>query len=282
MSLSEERDATCQMLLYSQHQAAVHMVSDIFHRWQDLQTLGDPGQMLSSLPQQQVEAMLERPCSPEIPCLTHRHLCRVSDGDIDVDITGSPCQDHSPCGNRLGCQGPRSSVFKAYCKTMRHLQPRIIIHENVCQFPASFLSDELSDIYALFPIYVDASHVGMSAISRQRSYVIGFHRKKTCMTTSPAAMYDLFITQINNWNTVDSPDEFFIATDEEVEEHVRLQAFCRGDPIWQWSGNDPETRRADVRRTVLGFGEQERLTRYEENLPHDSVEPFSSIFFQDH
>ena len=68
MSLSEERDATCQMLLYSQHQAAAHMVSDIFHRWQDFQTLGDPGQMLSSLPQQQVEAMLERPCSPEIPC----------------------------------------------------------------------------------------------------------------------------------------------------------------------------------------------------------------------
>ena len=32
MSLSEERDATCQMLLYSLHQAAVHMVSDIFHR----------------------------------------------------------------------------------------------------------------------------------------------------------------------------------------------------------------------------------------------------------
>ena len=243
------------------------MQSDIFHRWKECQTLDDPGQMLSSMAQQQVEAMLERPCSPKIPCLTHQRFCEVSDSHIDVDVTGSPCQDHSPCGNRLGSHGPRYSVFKAYCKTMRYLQPRIIIHENVCQFPASFLSEELSDIYAFFPIYVDASHVGMSAISRQRSYVIGFHRMKTCMITSPAAMYDLFVMQINGWNNVDCPDQFFVATEEEIEQEIILQAFQRGDPMWQWSDNNPEARRDDVRRTVLGFGEQGRLTRYEENLP---------------
>eukprot|EP00435_Cladocopium_sp_Y103_P057556 s726_g19.t2 len=149
---------------------------------------------------------------------------------------------------------------------MRHLQPRIIVHENVCQFPSSLLTDELSDLYDFYPIYVDASHVGMPAISRQRSYVIGFHRLKTFVTIHPAAMYDFFVAAINSWNTVDCPDEFFVASDEEVEEEVRLQAINRGDPLWQWTGNDPETRRADVRRTVLGFGEQERLTRYEENL----------------
>ena len=117
-----------------------------------------------------------------------------------------------------------------------------------------------------FPIYVDASHVGMTAISRQRSYVIGFHRMKTCLTTDPSAMYALFVAQINSWNNVDCPDEFFVATDEEVEQEVRRQALHRGDPLWQWSGNDPETRRLDVRRTVLGPGEEERLRRYEENL----------------
>ena len=126
------------------------MQSDVFHRWEDLQALDNPGQMLSSLPPQQVQVMLERPCSSTIPCLTHRNLCRVGRGDIDVDVTGTPCQDHSPCGNRLGCHGPRHSIFKGYCQTMRHLQPRIIIHENVCQFPASFLADALSDIYVFF------------------------------------------------------------------------------------------------------------------------------------
>ena len=189
-----------------------------------MQQLSDPGSYLGQLGEQARSYLERRTCSSLVPCLIHGWLCSVGPGDVDIDITGSPCQDYSACGNR----GPRFGIFFAWILTVRFLQPRILIHENVWNFPVGLLSEILADMYELYVIWVDCFQSGMTALSRQRCYVILYHRRKVQVLNNPSDLYIWLGQQVCVYNVANFPDDFFVASDEAIHEEMCAQAAKRG------------------------------------------------------
>lgn len=74
-------------------------------RWPDVPNLGD----ISKITEEQLDAL----------------------GEIDVVTFGSPCQDFSVAGKRLGMKGHRSSLFHEAIRVIRHVRPRFALWENV-------------------------------------------------------------------------------------------------------------------------------------------------------
>ena len=188
-------------------------------------------------------------------------MCSIGSSDIDIDITGSPCQDYSPAGLRQGSTGPRFPIFYAWIQSVRHLQPRVLVHENVLQFPVSLLSELLSDLYVIEVLHVECGHTGMLALSRERQYSILYHRNKVRIIARPAEIYVWLAQQICAYNVLLEPDNLFVASQTEIEAEIMQQAARHGDPFFNNFSDS-----LAVRNALLTEGEQGRLTRYEEKL----------------
>ncbi len=74
-------------------------------------------------------------------------------GRIDVVSFGSPCQDWSVAGKRLGLKGHRSSLFHEAVRIVRHAGPRYAVFENV---PGLFSSAGGWDFAAVLDEMADA------------------------------------------------------------------------------------------------------------------------------
>lgn len=74
-------------------------------------------------------------------------------GDVDVISFGSPCQDWSVAGKRLGLKGHRSSLFHEAIRIIRLCSPRFAVFENV---PGLFSSAGGWDFAAVLDEMADA------------------------------------------------------------------------------------------------------------------------------
>lgn len=107
-------------------------------------------------------------------------------GDIDVVTFGSPCQDWSVAGKRLGLKGHRSSLFHEAIRIVRLCQPRLAVFENV---PGLFSSaggwdfaavlDEMAESGALDLAWgvLDAQWFGVPQ-RRRRIFVVADFREE--------------------------------------------------------------------------------------------------------
>lgn len=131
--------------------------SVLAHHWPDVPNLGD----ISKITEEDVRAL----------------------GKIDVVTFGSPCQDFSVAGKRLGMQGHRSSLFHEAIRVVRHARPRFALWENV---PGVFSSaggwdfaavlDEMAELGALDIAWavLDAQHHGVPQRRRRVFLVADF------------------------------------------------------------------------------------------------------------
>jgi len=269
---SKENDPLCQALIKRRYGQTVHLQQDIFHSWSDLQGLVDPSTFLATLSKEQAMQLLAaNPQTLCFPCRSHGQgqtlCCEIGQPnddkppDISLEVAGTPCQDHSPCGARQGACGPRFLVFWAWILRVRFLQPRVILHENVPQFPAGLLAAYLSDLYSIIPLMVDPADTGMAALSRQRTYTILYNKTKVEVLATPSLLYMYLAQQICSYNQVSNPDDLFTASPEEVQTEILFQARRRGIPTFdKW--DDPE----EIRKTLLSAGELGRLEGYEQCL----------------
>lgn len=83
----------------------------------------------------------------------------------DLLIGGSPCQDLSIAGNRLGLYGPQSRLFFEYVRALRKLKPEFWFFENVT---TKTWEDIMSNELGVGPVHINSNLV--SAQNRKRSY----------------------------------------------------------------------------------------------------------------
>tara|TARA_R110000868_G_scaffold60915_3_gene185500 strand:+ start:5818 stop:6729 length:912 start_codon:yes stop_codon:yes gene_type:complete len=89
-------------------------------------------------------------------------------GEIDLLIGGSPCQDLSIAKkDRKGLEGERSSLFWDYVRIKNELKPKYFILENVASMPNE-ARDIISEAMGCKPILFNASLV--SAQTRKRYF----------------------------------------------------------------------------------------------------------------
>ena len=123
----QEKDPMCQHVLSWQHGGSCHLVGDIFSRFEHLQNFPDPSAIISNMDVQQAAKYLNSlQVAKYVPCQMHNCICWMPSSDnVDVDVTGSPCQDYSMMGSRSGFFGKQYPILHAWLLWVICVQPRI-------------------------------------------------------------------------------------------------------------------------------------------------------------
>lgn len=127
-------------------------------------------------------------------CCGHGHYCIAP--ACDLDVTGTPCQDWAPNGNRLGREGPQWKVFLAWVTVILAQQLPIVVHENVPQFDVNILFELLGHMYFICPLVIDCESLGFRLISRKRRYTIMYHKAKTQVLLDPASLCSNLLSRL--------------------------------------------------------------------------------------
>ena len=168
----QEKDAMCQQLLgHRLYGTGCLLIPDLFARFEELQPYSDPAAALGVLPVelqvQRLESMRvadsisDATSAKRLPTFGPQHAARGLTPDID--LTGTPCQDWSAIGARLGIFGLNWPIFRAWQLWCQSAQPKILVHENVPEFPILVLFLYFSAMYHIYIVEVDPVHTGCDA-----------------------------------------------------------------------------------------------------------------------
>lgn len=111
--------------------------------------------------------------SPEVHCYAHDMACPLGRGDID--LSGSPCVNHSSLGNRTGVDGDKGKFLAIYLAFHITFSTPMMIHENVTLFGKEHARLKLllsQHGYQHISIPVNCADIGLSVVSRARVYPI--------------------------------------------------------------------------------------------------------------
>lgn len=89
------------------------------------------------------------------------------EGDFDLLIGGSPCQDLSIAGKRKGLEGERSGLFREYVKCLEAYKPKYFLFENVASMSTKNKAI-ISKALMVKPIMINSALV--TAQNRKRLY----------------------------------------------------------------------------------------------------------------
>lgn len=221
--------------------------------------------------------------SDRVACLKHRLWCKCRKYEPhapflsnDLEVTGTPCQDYSPMGSRNGIFGKQFIIFITWVKVCKHQRPKIIVHENVPQFPVTLLHEYFSDDYWIFCIETDAQDLGLYAMSRPRSYAIMYDKLQINVLRNPSELFAHLSQFVRAFSYCGNPNDLFVSNIDDlrmemlplalergldieqalldwtlfltVEEKVRLQGYLERLDIWIWLNFNTE---ASVRIWII-------------------------------
>ncbi|MFI1312350.1 DNA cytosine methyltransferase [Streptomyces albidoflavus] len=89
-------------------------------------------------------------------------------GKVDVITAGTPCQDISIAGNRIGIRGTRSGIWTHVVDAVRVIRPRVLFLENVANIRTRGLDVVLGDLAS---IGYDARYVCVRATAAQAPHL---------------------------------------------------------------------------------------------------------------
>lgn len=100
---------------------------------------------------------------------------------IDLITFGSPCQDFSLAGKRLGMEGQRSSLILEAIRLIRECRPSVFVWENV---KGTFSSNDGADFWAIIQAFTDIGGYRLEwqllntswflPQNRERIYLVGY------------------------------------------------------------------------------------------------------------
>lgn len=83
---------------------------------------------------------------PDTPCHDDVRTLKAEPGCADVVCGGFPCQDVSRAGKRAGLSGERSGLYRELVRTIRVVQPKYAIVENVAALLGDGMGTVLGDL----------------------------------------------------------------------------------------------------------------------------------------
>ena len=87
--------------------------------------------------------------------------------DVDLIMGGSPCQDLSIAGKRVGLDGARSGLFWTFVEMIKHYKPKYFLLENVASMSGKD-KDIITEAMGVEPVMINAALV--SAQQRKRLF----------------------------------------------------------------------------------------------------------------
>jgi site-specific DNA-cytosine methylase len=188
-------------------------------------------------------------------CHAHSSMCEPATADCNV--TGTPCQDFAPNGNRQGVSGPQWPTFMAWATLVMALDIAIVVHENVPQFNVQALISVFSSKYIIYSFIVDCSDVGFYLISRKRRFTIMYHKAKAVVNTSPVLLHSRIKQAFMplQAHMAIYVSACFLASAEEIGQEIEDLCLLRGISVHE--------AMQDM-AMLLSPGEAQRLAAYEE------------------
>ena len=110
------------------------------------------------------------PALPLMWCERHQQYCYFR--RCDVDCSGFPCVDWTPAGRRRGLHGSTLPVLLSLLAWHRARRTRIVMLENVPEFPLAVLESLVSDVYTVHGFQLSPSDVGFEFLSRKRFFML--------------------------------------------------------------------------------------------------------------
>ena len=117
--------------------------------------------------------------------------------NIDLITFGSPCQDFSLAGKRLGMEGQRSSLILEAIRLIRECRPSVFVWENV---KGTFSSNDGADFWAIIQAFTDIGGYRLEwqllntswflPQNRERIYLVGYSANPSGRGVFPIAEND--------------------------------------------------------------------------------------------
>lgn len=104
------------------------------------------------------------------PAIEHKgnvFNAKHTEGEFDLLIGGSPCQDLSIVGSKKGLSGEKSSLFFEFVRALKQVKPKYFLFENVSSMK-NCDREIISDLLGVEPIKIDSQL--FSAQKRNRLY----------------------------------------------------------------------------------------------------------------
>ena len=128
-------------------------------------------------------------------------------GEVDIVVGGSPCQSFSIAGNRGGFDDTRGTLFFEYARTVKDIQPKYFIFENVKGMLSHDKGNTIRTVLNTFNdlgYYIDfnvfnSKYYGVPQ-NRERIYIVG---KRKDLVPSPKfhekKKKKIKLDEIHNW-----------------------------------------------------------------------------------
>jgi len=120
-------------------------------------------------------------CKSAAYCIVHKGVCDLSRSGppADFHIAGTPCTDESPMKiHKQGALDGRTALYFLVWIALRlREQEKIIIQENVPEFPTTYLQMLLGHLYDVQEITLQAADFGFPSL-RRRKFTIMSHKYK--------------------------------------------------------------------------------------------------------
>lgn len=92
------------------------------------------------------------------------------EGKVDLLVGGSPCQNFSNAGNRMGLEGEKSSLLMEYIRILDQVRPKYFILENVKMSQEH--QDQISELLGFDPVLINSNIASYQ--TRKRLYWCNF------------------------------------------------------------------------------------------------------------
>ena len=197
--VSQECDKFCRefLLFNSEHGKAgddEHLAGNVMDHLQgaDSQDMLDMHSECDSMlvVWQKIQRFLLCPVLPFVWCIKHQRYCFLH--PVDVDCSGFPCQDYSPAGKQRGVFGRTFTTLLALLAWHRSSKTRILLLENVAEFPLVVLRLLMADLYDIREFYMTPSDVGCP-LSRLRVFIVLTLKGVSAQTSLSQALRFLMI-----------------------------------------------------------------------------------------
>ena len=172
MLCTQEKNASCRQVLLAAcdpENEDEHVASDVLDHldWGDWSV----ATVSTWLLMQKVLFMFSVPIHPCMYCHRHGRYCHFA--RCDVDMSGTPCVDFSPAGLQRGVEGESFPVLLSFLAFHRSQKTKIILMENVPEFPAlTLLQCLMGDMYDVQEFFMEPADIGASHMSRMRVFAV--------------------------------------------------------------------------------------------------------------
>jgi hypothetical protein len=117
-------------------------------------------------------------------------------------------------------------AFLCWARVIRaSTQLRLVIFENVPEFPHWLLEFAFGDCFWMHRLHVSPADCGFSLVRRDRVYVLLIHKQRAVMTNCPHTMQEMMVACMANVQTV--PMHALVAGPQEIYDEVLQLAVRR-------------------------------------------------------